>query len=305
MKKVLVTGAAGTIGLQVIKYLLSEGKYEITALDLKNSQNNQKLKKYRKRINIVLGDVGDRVLVEALVKDFDIIIHLAGVTQVLANMKKDLAMEIDYKGCENLVRAINYYNPNCHLFFASTTALYKNKQDVTVKSLVKLDPYDYYAYYKKRCEDLIKEKLKNYTIYRFPLVLSLVKESLIINGRRNDEIEWISKEDAAYSFVQGIAFKDTLNRKIFNVCEENLLEYKMLLIHILEDYGLSWKYIFSRLFIDHVSYNYRCLDKDNLNKIINYRTDNLDNYYRRLRLSGKKRRFAKMLGHLMVKGNIL
>ena len=35
MKKILVTGAGGTIGLQVIRFLLSEGKYEITALDLK------------------------------------------------------------------------------------------------------------------------------------------------------------------------------------------------------------------------------------------------------------------------------
>ncbi len=33
MKKVLVTGAAGVVGLNVLKYLLSEGKYEITALD--------------------------------------------------------------------------------------------------------------------------------------------------------------------------------------------------------------------------------------------------------------------------------
>ena len=30
MKKVLVTGAGGSIGVNVIKYLLSEGKYEIT-----------------------------------------------------------------------------------------------------------------------------------------------------------------------------------------------------------------------------------------------------------------------------------
>jgi len=30
MKKVLITGAAGTVGLQVIRFLLSEGKYEIT-----------------------------------------------------------------------------------------------------------------------------------------------------------------------------------------------------------------------------------------------------------------------------------
>ena len=45
MKKVLVTGAAGTIGNKVIKYLLSEGKYEITALDLRNKNSLKKLKK--------------------------------------------------------------------------------------------------------------------------------------------------------------------------------------------------------------------------------------------------------------------
>ena len=57
MKKVLVTGAAGTIGLQVIKFLLSEGKYEIAALDLKNNKTVQVLKKYKKRINVIYGDV--------------------------------------------------------------------------------------------------------------------------------------------------------------------------------------------------------------------------------------------------------
>ena len=49
MKKVLITGAAGTIGLKVIKYLLSEGKYEITAVDFKNGGNHRRLKKYKKR----------------------------------------------------------------------------------------------------------------------------------------------------------------------------------------------------------------------------------------------------------------
>ena len=53
MKKVLVTGAGGAIGVHVIKYLLSEGNYEITALDLKNKRVMNNLKRYRKRINIV------------------------------------------------------------------------------------------------------------------------------------------------------------------------------------------------------------------------------------------------------------
>ncbi|WP_295163622.1 NAD-dependent epimerase/dehydratase family protein, partial [uncultured Brachyspira sp.] len=67
MKRVLVTGAAGVIGIQTIKYLLSEGKYEITALDLRNKSNYKKLKKYRRRINIIYGDINDKILIEALV----------------------------------------------------------------------------------------------------------------------------------------------------------------------------------------------------------------------------------------------
>ena len=54
MKKVLVTGAAGTIGLQTIRFLLSEGKYEITALELKNIRVYRRLKKFRKRINRII-----------------------------------------------------------------------------------------------------------------------------------------------------------------------------------------------------------------------------------------------------------
>ena len=53
MKKVLVTGAGGSVGIGVIKYLLSEGKYEITALDLRNKNSQKRLKKYRRRINLI------------------------------------------------------------------------------------------------------------------------------------------------------------------------------------------------------------------------------------------------------------
>ena len=38
MKKILIIGSSGTIGLSLLKYLLSEGKYEITVMDLKNAK---------------------------------------------------------------------------------------------------------------------------------------------------------------------------------------------------------------------------------------------------------------------------
>ena len=75
MKKILVVGAAGSIGVHTVKYLLSEGKYEITILDLKTKEVFKRLKRFRKRVNILYGDVTDRVLMEALVKDHDYIIY--------------------------------------------------------------------------------------------------------------------------------------------------------------------------------------------------------------------------------------
>ncbi len=299
MKKVLVTGAAGTIGLQVIKFLLSEGKYEIAALDLKNNKTVQVLKKYKKRINVIYGDVVDRILIEALVKDFDIIIHLAGVPMPLADIKKDLANEIDYKACENIVRAIDYYNPKCHLFYASSMMVYKDKDKVTVKSAIHLDDYDYYAKMKKNCEDLIKEKLKNYTIYRFPMVLSSVKESLVLNGKLKENINWITKEDAAYSFVKGINYLDKLNKKTFNCLGGEAISYDELLNHILEDYGLSWKYVFERLFMDKYSYDWNCLDGNDLDELIHYQISTIDDYYRNLKKWGRKRKLPKFLGKLV------
>ncbi len=294
MKKILVTGAAGTIGLQVLKYLLSEGKYEITALDLKNNNSVAKLKKYKKRINIIYGDVCNRVLIEALVKDFDCIIHLAGVLPPLADVKKGLAHEIDYKGTENIVRAINYYNPKCHLLYASTMLLYRGK--------IKLGEYDYYALAKKEAETLIKEKLKNYTILRLPLVLSLMKESLILNGYKTDQVLWITKEDAGYCFVKCIAYLKELNHKVYSVSAGEAVTYQEILTNILKEYGLSWKYLGARIFMDKYHLCGECSDNDTLNAIISYRNDTLNDYYKRLHQAGKNRTVSKFFGRLFIKG---
>ena len=302
MKKVLVTGAAGSIGTHVIKYLLAEGKYEVTALDLKNKNVFKKMKRFRKRINILYGDVNDRILIEALVKDHDIIIHLASSLPPLSDMKKGLADIVDYDGCENIIRAISYYNPKCHLFLASTTSMYKTKENPTVKSHIELNEYDYFSLAKYKTELLVKEKLKNYTIYRIPLVLSNpLKDPFMFHVKKKCMVDCITKEDCAYAFVKGIKHLDKLNRKTFNVTGEEPVFYKDLLNKILEINGLSFKYVFSRAFLEKNYYSPVCGDRDELNDIINYRNDSLAEYYNRLRGRSKKRKFARFLAKPFIK----
>ncbi len=302
MKKVLVTGAAGSIGIQVIKYLLAEGKYEITALDLRNKNVIKKLKKYKRRINILYGDVNDNVLIDALVKDQDIIIHLASALPPLSNMKKGLARIIDYSGTENIIRAISYYNPKCHLFYASTTSMYKEMENPSVKSKIVLDEHDYFEKAKYDTEMLIKEKLKRYTIYRIPLVLSNpLKEPFMYHVKKSSIVDYITKEDCAYAFVKGIKYTDELNKKTYNVCASESILYESLLNKIVLSTGLTFKYVLSRIFLDKNYYSPVCSDKDDLENIINFRNSNLNEYLRVLKISTRKRKVSKFLAKILIK----
>lgn len=300
MKKILVLGAGGTVGEYVIKYLLSEGRYEITAVDIKNKKTLNKLKRFRRRVNVVFGDVTDRILIEALVKDHDYVVYLASAMPPLGNIKSGLSASIDYGGCENVVRAINYYNPKCHLFLASTTSVYKEVENPSVKSKINLSKTDYFEKAKLDCEKLVKEKLKNYTIYRIPLVLSNPLEDAFIYDLENREIDYITKEDCAYAFVKGISYSKELNKKTFNLGSKDTVNYKTLRENILLRTGINAKYVLSRIFLSKDYKSPVCSDKNELEDLIKYRNDSLNEYYKRLKMRVKKRKFRKWIAKMLI-----
>ena len=295
MKKVLVTGAAGSIGSLVIKYLLSEGKYEITAIDLKNKNTFQILRKYRRRINIIYGDIADPILVDALVKDHDYIIHLAGVLPPLANIKKELTELVDYKATENIVRAIEFYNKNCELLYASSTSVYEiGKDEVSISSKLTQNELDYYSNSKVNIEKMISKNIKNYIIFRLPLVLSdLSKNEFLYNGIRSENVEVITAEDAAYAFVKALDNITLLNGKKYNLAggESCRTTYNEILINILKYYGISWKFIKSRLFNIKEFHGFIYKDSDKLDNILHFRNDSMSSYFMRQKRKYKNRSF--------------
>lgn len=298
MKKVLVTGAGGSIGINVIKYLLSEGKYEITALDLRNKNSQKKLKKYRRRINLIYGDMNDSVLMDALVKDQDYIIHLAGLMPPIADIKHNVSEMIDYKGTENMIKAINMFNPNVYFIFASSTTIYGNVEKVSTESKPKLTSLDYYSNTKLRIEKMIKDKVNNYTIIRLPLVLTNPKNgSFMYNVKLDSVVEAITDNDAAYLFVNALNHSEKLKGKLWNGTggEMTTDSYRNILANVLKIYGLSFKYLLTLLFVDKNFYCHTYEDSEKLENILEFRSDSLSSYYMRLKRQVKGRKAAKLL----------
>ncbi len=285
MKKILVTGAAGTIGLQVIRFLLSEGKYEITALELRNVNAYRRLKAFRKRINIVYGDVNDNAIVDALVKDHDVVIHLAGVLPPLANVNEDICKEIDFNGTKTIVDSIRRYNPECFLLYASSTSVYGEQEDyknIDKKTKFNIDEYDHYSKCKIECEKYIKANIKNFSILRLAYILGDPgPESLIYNVPLDCKMEVLSAEDAGYAFVCAIDFKKKINKKIFNVSggEKFRVTYRDYIEKVFKTYGLSLRFLAAWLMAEKNYSGGYYNDGDELESILHYRSKNLSVYY--------------------------
>lgn len=285
MKKILVTGAAGTIGLQVIRFLLSEGKYEITALDLKTKHVYKRLKKLRKRINIVYGDVNDSIIVDSLVKSHDVVIHLAGVLPPFANVRDDLCKAVDYNGTVCIVDAIKNYNPDCLLLYASSTSVYgyqENSEEISVNTKCNVDNYDYYSSYKLKAEEYITKQIKKYSIFRLAYVLGDPGcESLIYNIKPSTNLEVVSAEDAGYAFVCAIDFEKDVVGKVFNLSggEKFRTVYKDYLLNVFKTYGLSIRFFSTFLCAEKNFFGGFYSDGDELENILHFRSKNLDVYY--------------------------
>lgn len=305
MKKILVIGAGGSVGKYVIKYLLSEGKYEITGLDLKNKKNIKTLKKYQRRINIIYGDIGEESLIEALVKSHDVVINLASVMPPLGEFSEHAGLLVEYNGTENIIKAINKYNKNCYLIYGSTTSMYK-ENTTTTKEKISKNNLTNYSLNKYNTEELIKKSVNNYTILRLPIILNSIKnEPFMYNVEKNSLVEVTTNVDAAYAFVKCIDYEKKVTKKVFNVGmgEAGRLPYHKILSNILSLYGFSIRYMLSRLFL---AKNYRSpytLDSDELDSIIHYRCDSLNNYFNRLKRIGKKRKIQLLIGKLCLAFN--
>jgi UDP-glucose 4-epimerase len=102
-QRVLVTGGAGFIGANLVRFLLDDG-YEVTVLDNLTSGRREYL--YGLSIEFLRGDISDRIAVQRAVANKHSVVHLAAQTGVpgsLRDPRKDC--EINVLGTLNILEA--------------------------------------------------------------------------------------------------------------------------------------------------------------------------------------------------------
>lgn len=180
-KKILVTGAAGFIGTNLVMELLrSVEPVTIVGLDSMNDYYDVSIKEYRlaeiqklaqeksgSNWIFVRGNLADRALLERIFEEygFDIVVNLAaqaGVRYSITN--PDVYIESNVIGFFNILEACRRY-PVEHLVYASSSSVYGTNKKVPYSTEDKVDnPVSLYAATKKSNELMAHAYSKLYNI---------------------------------------------------------------------------------------------------------------------------------------------
>lgn len=119
---VLITGGAGFIGSHLCDALVAEGK-KVTILDNLSSGSKKNIAHLEGKIKVFQGDIRDQKLVESLVANCDLILHMAaalGVDNILENPIESIST--NFHGSEIVLNAATKFEKR--IFIASTSEIY-------------------------------------------------------------------------------------------------------------------------------------------------------------------------------------
>lgn len=120
--KVFITGGAGFIGSHLCDALITEGE-EVVILDNLSTGSKKNIAHLEDKIKVVEGDIRDQKLVESLVAESDLVLHMAaalGVNNILENPIESIST--NFYGSEIVLNSAVKFDKR--IIIASTSEIY-------------------------------------------------------------------------------------------------------------------------------------------------------------------------------------
>jgi len=156
---VLLIGGGGYVGTELADHLLQKN-YRVIVYDLFIYGN---FLSKDKNLSFISGDIRDLQSLKNIIKDIDIVIHLACISNDPSfDLNPELGKSINFDPFEDLVR-LSKDNGVKRFLYASSSSVYGVKSEINVTEDFSLNPLTDYSKYKVMCEEiLLKYNSKNF-----------------------------------------------------------------------------------------------------------------------------------------------
>lgn len=141
--KCFVTGATGHIGNVLVKRLYELG-HQIDALVLKGDD----YKIIEPYANLKFGDITDKRYLIEIMKNYDVVFHLAGVVEIRIGRKKQL-YDVNVGGTKNILDACSINNVPKLVYVSSVHAIPEKPKDSFIQEPEELNPKLVKGHYSK------------------------------------------------------------------------------------------------------------------------------------------------------------
>ncbi len=221
MKKILVTGGAGFVGTNLVKFLLVKNEFEIVVFDKLDHHSDEE---QATKITYVKGNIINKKNIEDLFAKhgpFEGVYHLAGeMPNKLADAK--LMMRTNVDGTSNLISETVKYNTKFFIF-ASSNVTYGIPVELPVTEKTPLKPLEVYGKSKAEAEKVL-EKYKgkiNIQMFRCPVITGVGRlglqailyefisenKKVYVLGGGNNRYQFVDVEDVISAMTKASTIK--------------------------------------------------------------------------------------------------
>ena len=208
--RVLVTGGAGRLGINVCKFLMRVG-YKVRILDRKTPRNQNSIRELGDTLEICWGDITQPESVRTALDQVDTVIHMAAVLPPLAYKVPELAKRVNVDGTRTLIDAIKENQRRIPLIYTSSVAVFgpsPNAIEPISAGRNQPSPQGAYAETKYLAENLIRQSGLDFLILRLTATMYLAFElrdlKRMFSVPIRNRVEFCHPNDAALALVNAV-----------------------------------------------------------------------------------------------------
>ncbi|MBD3230424.1 MAG: NAD-dependent epimerase/dehydratase family protein [Candidatus Lokiarchaeota archaeon] len=218
--KILITGGLGGLGRHVSERLLEKG-HDLTVFDIKTAKNERLAKNYFID-HIEWGNILDEDSYRHLLKDQDVIIHLAYILPPWSE-SNPRAYDINVLGTRRLIELTEQRNPNCRFIFSSSVTVfgYTHDQEPPITVNHPMSATDNYSSHKIQSEKDVRNSNLEWIILRFAEAPYLNVDLKPKNLKRmysipwNQRVEFVHPLDVATAVTNAVSIPSENTRNVY------------------------------------------------------------------------------------------